>query len=366
MNFIKIGIPFLLLALVYSCKPDKQAQLAKLQKEHDNIAEQIKVLEKEVAGTDTTKDPKGKPVSVLELKPETFKHYIEIQGKLDAEENVAIVPEVGGNVTSVKVKVGDYVKQGQVLATIDNAGAHEQLQALETQYALVKETFEKQERLWNQKIGSEMQYLQAKTAKENLESQLAATRKQLDKFVLRAPINGSIGDVGARVGQLIAPPAIAFRIVNLSGLKVVADVAEAYANKISSGDDVLVFFPDLNKEIPAKISAASKYISPVNRTFQVEVRLGQGHDDFKANMIAVLKINDYKKNNTISVPINYIQNDNKGSYAMIADGGKAKKVYVRMGQTYNGVAEIVDGLKPGDKIITAGQLDLEDGQAIKI
>ncbi|NJO69265.1 MAG: efflux RND transporter periplasmic adaptor subunit, partial [Bacteroidetes bacterium] len=275
-----------------------------------------------------------------------------------------------GVVEVVNVVSGQNVSKGQVLASLNDAAVREQLKGLETQYQFVKETFEKQERLWNQKIGSEMQYLQAKSQKETLEAQIASTRKQMDMMTIKSPINGTVEDVAVKIGQSAMPQMPAFRVMNFSSLKVKADVAEAYARKINVGDEVIVFFPDLEKEVKAKVSTASRYINPVNRTFLVEVRLNAEKDGYKANMVAVLKINDYKAENAAVIPVNYIQTDSEGSYVFIAqNNGKtniAKKVEIEQGQSYNGMIEITEGLKTGDKIINAGYLDLEDGEEIKI
>jgi membrane fusion protein, multidrug efflux system len=367
--FKLLGI--VLIFSVAACSSDKKAELAKLLKERDEINIKIKGLQEDLAKTDTTLIQKNlKQVAITELQPSTFQHYIEVQGRLDGEENVDVYPEAMGAVEVVNVRNGDQVSKGQVLARLNDAAVREQLKGLETNYQFVKETFEKQERLWNQKIGSEMQYLQAKSQKESLEAQLAATRKQMDMMAIKSPINGTVEDVGVKLGQTANPAMPAFRVMNFGTLKVKADVAEAYARKINVGDEVIVFFPDLDKEVTAKVSTASRYINPINRSFQVEVRLVSGKEGYKANMVAVLKINDYKVDKANVIPVNYIQTDSEGSYVFIAENkGKttvAKKVDVKQGQSYNGMIEITEGLKPGDKVINAGYLDLENGEEVKI
>ncbi len=361
-----------LVVLVAACQPDKKAQLDQLKKQQAELSAKIKKLETEIAASDTSKkdDSKVRQVSSIDIKPETFKHYIEVQGRLDGEDNLDVYPEAMGIVESVNVSNGQAVSKGQVLARINDAAAREQLKGLETQYQFVKETFEKQERLWNQKIGSEVQYLQAKSQKESMESQIASVKKQIDMMTIKAPINGTVEDVSLKVGQTASPAMPAFRVMNFGSLKVKADVAEAYSSKINIGDDVIVFFPDLNKEIPAKVNTASRYINPINRTFQIEVRLNPEKNGYKANMVAVLKVIDYKANNAIVVPVNLIQTDPTGNFIYVVNNnGKeavAKKIYIKQGQSYNGTVEITDGLKAGDKVITSGYLDLEEGEAIKL
>lgn len=369
-------IYYRLLAVVLSvslaaCQPDKKAELAKLQKQHDELAAKIQKLQEEIAKTDTTvKVEKSVNVAVSTLKYSEFKHYIEVQGKLDGEENLDVYPEAMGVVEAVNVVTGQSVSKGQVLARLNDAAVREQIKGLETQYQFVKETFEKQERLWNQKIGSEIQYLQAKTQKEAVESQLASVRKQLDMMSIKAPISGTVEDVVVKLGQTASPSFPAFRVMNFSSLKVKADVAEAYARKINVGDEVLVYFPDLDREITARVTAASRYINPINRTFNVEVKINTEKDGFKANMVAVLKITDYRVAKTTVIPVNYIQTDPNGSFVFVAENknGKdvAKKIYVKQGQSYNGMIEITEGLKEGDRIISSGYLDLEEGEAVKL
>ena len=355
---------------VAACQSDKKAELASLMKKRDELDTKIQKLQEEIAATDTTATQKVRQVAVLELKPSTFQHYIEVQGRLDGEENVDVYPEAMGVIEAVNVVSGQRVSKGQVLARINDSGVREKLKGLETQYQLDKETFERQERLWNQKIGTELQYLQTKAKKDGTEAEIAATRKQLDMMAIKSPINGTVEEVGVKLGQTASPQLPAFRVLNFSSLKVKADVAEAYSNRINVGDNVIVYFPDLNKEIPSKISTSSRYINPLNRTFQVEVRLNSAADGFKANMVAVLKINDYKAANATVIPVNLIQTDPNGSFVYISENnGKqtiAKKTYVKQGQSYDGMIEITEGLKPGDKIISTSYQELEEGEAIKI
>lgn len=369
MNTKKM-IPFLLISAIaiFSCKQDKMAQLNKLRKQQDDISNEINKLKTEV--NDPEKALKTLRVTVAPVKPETFKHYIEVQGKLDGEDNVDVFPESQGVIDEVLVGVGQKVTKGQPLAHIDKGPARDQLKALQTQYDFAKETYEKQQRLWDQKIGSEIQYLQAKTNKEQLESQIAATSKQIDMMTIKAPIYGTVEEVNVKVGQFTSPamPTPPFRVLNFSTLKVKAEVAEAYSHKVNVGDAVLIYFPDLDKEISARISTVSRYINPTNRTFIVEVRINPENSGYKANMIAVLKINDYTADHAITVSVNYIQNDPNGDFVYVAqnNGSKnvAKKMFIEQGQSYNGMVEITKGLKSGDVIVTSGYLDLEPGEII--
>ncbi len=372
MKTIKLTITTLLIALaVVSCKQDKRAELEKLKNQQSEITDKIKKLELELGGP--TEDlSKILSVTTEDLKTTEFKHFIEVQGRLDGEENVDVQPEgAGGTVQSILVQTGQYVTKGQVLAKLKDAALQEQLKAMESNYALVKENFDRQQRLWDQKIGSEMQYLQAKSSKEALEGQIAAMNEQINMNSIKSPINGTVEEVNIKVGQISSPqmPIPAFRVVNFNTIKVKAEVAEAYSQKVGLGDPVNVIFPDLNRDIDTRITAVSRYINPTNRTFIVEVKLDPSKDGFKANMIAILKINDYKADKALSIPVKYIQTDPSGDFVYIAkaEGNKffARKSFVKQGQSYNGIVEITEGLKVGDKIITSGYLDIEEGEAIR-
>ncbi|MFN8257581.1 MAG: efflux RND transporter periplasmic adaptor subunit [Bacteroidales bacterium] len=372
MRTIKFIIPVLLVVLVLAaCQKDKKAELEKLKKEQKELAEKIAALETEL-GSDGKPKAKVLNVTVEELKPSEFKHFIEVQGRLDGEENVDVQPEgAGGTVHAILVQTGQYVSKGQVLAKLKDAALQEQLKAMETNYALVKENFDRQQRLWDQKVGSEMQYLKAKTDKEALESQIAALKEQINMNTIKSPINGTVEEINIKVGQISSPqlPTPAFRVVNFNTIKVKAEVAEAYSSKVSVGDPVTVNFPDLNRDVTAKVTAVSRYINPTNRTFIVEVKLDPSKDGYKANMIAVLKITDYTSAKALSIPVKYIQTDLTSDFIYIV-GVKdnttfAKKAYIKQGQSYNGIVEITEGLTEGDKIITSGYLDLEEGENIK-
>jgi membrane fusion protein, multidrug efflux system len=372
MNSFKLLIPIMVMAIVFSCKPDKKAELAKLKQQQSEISDKIKKLEEEL-GDSAKSLTKILKVGVTEVQSTAFKHYIEVQGRLDGEDNVEVQPEgAGGIVQAVLVTTGQAVSKGQVLARLNDAPLRDQLKALESSYQLAKENFERQQRLWNQKIGSEMQYLSAKSNKETLEGQIGALKEQINMASIKAPVNGTVEEVNVKMGQIASPqlPTPAFRIVNFSTVKIKAEVAEAYSQKINVGDNVVVYFPDLDKEINAKITSASRYINPVNRTFLVEAQISPEKNGFKANMMAVLKINDYAAEHTIVVPANYIQSDLQGNFVYVAEkeGNKsvAKKIFVEQGQSYNGMVEIIKGLKDGDKVITSGYLDLEEGVTVKI
>jgi len=356
---------------VAACGGNKEAKLETLKKQRDEIISKIEKLETEIAASadSTVKVGTSTFVSVEDIQSQPFNHYIEVQGKLDGDENLAISPEAMGNVVEVYAREGQHVSAGQVLARINDAAYQDQLKALQSTYDLALETFQKQENLWKQQIGSEIQYLQAKSTKEALESQIAGVKKQIDMMRIKSPISGTIEESLVKVGQAVSPSFPAFRVVNFSHLKVTADVAEAYTAKINIGDDVIVFLPDVKQEITAKVTFCSKYINPTNRTFAVEAQLKTVTDKLKANMISVLKINDYNAPKAFVLPINIVQTDNKGQYVLVAKQENnqyvARKQVIQTGQLYNGLAEIVSGLEPGQKVITSGYFNLNEGETVR-
>jgi RND family efflux transporter MFP subunit len=361
-------ISLALIILMVACHQDKQAELVKLKKDRDVLNEKIKTIEDELTKTDSSNLILGTRVAVTELKPSPFNHYIEVQGRVDGDENVNVSTQMGGIVNQIFVKEGDHVSKGQVLAKLDDKVLQRNMVELQTGYDFANSMYEKQKALWDQKIGSEVQYLTAKNNKEGLERRIATLKDQIAQMSITSPVDGNVEDIPLKIGQMMAPGIIAFRVVNFSTIKVMADIAEAYTSQVNNGDIVKVFFPDLKKEVIGKINFSSKFINPTNRTFSVTVRLADVDPNLKANMIAVLKINDYKNLNALVVPVNVVQTDQTGSYVAIAEkstkGNIVKKVEVTPGIIYNGLSEIKSGLKPGDKIITTGYLDLEDGQAI--
>jgi RND family efflux transporter MFP subunit len=361
------------LFMMFSCTGDKKAQLAKLKQQQTELSEKIKNLETEFqASKQDPLDPeKFKFVGVTEVKTDTFDHYIRVQGKLDGDQNAAVFAETSGTISARYADVGQKVVKGQVLAQIDDQQFRNQMESLETQYKFASDMFDKQKRLWDQKIGSEVQYMQSKTNKESLERQIASLNQQVEKFKIKSPIDGTIEECNIRVGGLVSPDprSAAYRVVAFKNLKVTAEVSEAYSNKVQPGDKLIVLFPDLNKQFETKVDFVSKYINPVNRTFIIETRILNGIQDMKANMIAIIQINDYHSNNSILVPMNVIQTDQTGSYVYIVRPkdkfSTAVKQPVVIGNSYNGVAEITRGLTVGDKVISAGYQQLIDGEYIR-
>lgn len=349
---------------------DKQADLTKLKKQRDELNVKIKAIEDELALKGGNAEKKLTDVVVTEVQPSAFEHYLEVQGKVDGEDNLAVSAQMNGVITAVYVKEGDMVKKGQVMAQIDNSVLKQQLEGVKTQLSFATNLYNKQKALWEKQIGSEVQYLSAKNNKESIEANLSALNDQMEMTRIKSPINGTVEEVNLKLGQMAAPGMPAIRVVNFSSVKILADISEAYAPKVKTGNKVLVNFPDFNTEIEGKIQFTSKYINPVNRTFQTEVRLGPGKVDYRANMMAVVKINDYSNPSAIVIPVSLVRESVTGKYIYLAheeNGGMvARRQIVTVGNTYNGMAEITSGLTKGDKVITAGYNSLVEGQLLKI
>jgi membrane fusion protein (multidrug efflux system) len=346
--------------------PDKKAELEKLKKQRSELDTKIAALQGEIAKTDTSAGPNEKLAEVIAtpLAPQIFKTYIEVQGKIDADESVSLSSEMPGTVTKVNVKVGEEVTKGQVLAETDSRALEQSISDLQTNADLVNQMYEKQKALWDQKIGSEVQYLQAKTQKESMEKKMSGLREQIRMSKVISPINGTVDGVNIKIGQAIMPGMPAISVINFSNLKVKADVAESYAARIKNNNEVKVIFPDTKDTITTKVHYASRGINALTRTFSVEVLLENGKE-YHPNMVARLKINDYQSPKpVIVIPVKYIQRGTDESYVMVDENGKAVKKVIKTGKEYNGNAEVIEGLKEGDMLITAGYDLVNEGEKV--
>lgn len=352
----------------------KKKELSEAKTTVKELTAKITTLEREIAKLDTSFKvaEKVKLITVDSLVKQDFKHFIEVQGTVDAEENVTALPQQPGIVTAIYVKEGDRVTKGQVLGLTETTGSMEAaIATIQTQYDLAKTAFEKQERLWNQKIGSEIQYLSAKTQKEALEKQIAAQRTQLEMTKIKAPINGTVDNVNLKIGDMAIGSQLmpGIRIINNNRLAVKAKLADSDFGKIKQGDKVELEFPDINKSTTATVSYVSQTIDPRSRTFEVEVKLNNAGNQYGANMIAKLKINDATYKKVLLVPTNVIQKNEEGEYVLTAvtENGKtiAKKNMIKKGAEYNGRTVVEEGLAEGDRIITFGYTEVVDGQRIE-
>ena len=348
-----------------------RAKKSELSDEQAKIAGQIDRLDEAIKKLD--KNRRMDLVSVQPVTDTLFKHYAEVQGNVATDENIIIYPEFSGILTNVMVNEGDRVSKGQVLAKIDEGGLQNELAQLEAQERLAKTTYERQERLWEQNIGSEMQYLEAKTNYEALQSSVNRLKSQLDKTIVRAPFSGVVDDVISEQGEVVNPGQNQlFRLISLNNMYVEADVPENYLNKVSKGTDVKVSIGSVGREFEGKISQVGNNINPNNRTFSIQVKVPNKNDLIKPNQIATIKLNDYTSENAIVIPESSIQKNAMGESIVYilekendSNTGTAKKVVVETGLVYNDSIEIKEGLQPGQILITDGSKNLRDGQEVK-
>ncbi len=363
-------------ALLSACGGEKKTDLAgkkdeltKLKTEQAELTTKIRTLEGEVAKLDPKKkeEARVKDVVVSPVTTSTFKRYVELQGTIDAKNNVQVTPKSGGAVTAVYVVEGSSVRAGQLLARIDDQILRTSVEEIKTQLALANTVFEKQANLWKQQIGTEIQYLQAKSNKESIERRLATVNSQLSQSNVTAPISGVVDKVFAKVGSTAGPGVPMFQVVNLSQLKVMAKVADTYAGSVRKGDEVIVRFPDINREMKTRINFVSTTVDPLSRTFTIEAPL-PSDNSLKPNMLAQIKINDLSKSNALVINQNLIQNTETGQlvYVAVNEGGKkvAKSRKVTTGSSYGGQIEITAGLQAGDQLVTQGYQELTDGTPI--
>jgi membrane fusion protein (multidrug efflux system) len=373
-NLYSLAIAFVIAGLLAACsaaskEDDKQARLDKLKKEQLDLGKEIKKLEEQIAKENPdAKKVKAKDVGVQTVTPKAFDHFVQTQGHIESENNILVSAKVPGVVTQVMVTEGQQVSKGQVLAQLDNSVMVSNIQSMESQLELAKTVFERQEKLWSQKIGTEVQYLQAKTNKESLEKQLASLREQNDMYRIKAPITGTVDDIQAKVGQAVQPGMPAFRVMNASDLKLQANVSEAYVTSVKKGNKVLISIPEIKKEIVGTVSFVGNNIDPLSRTFSVEVKVNS-QGDLRPNMSAIVKVVFSTVDKAIVVPVNIIQSLNGEKIVYVAekkgDTTVATKKVVTIDGVYNNQAQ-VQGLNAGDQVITIGYQGLNDGEAIKI
>lgn len=347
-----------------------RAKKSELTSKQTELKAEIEKLNSEIEKLDTVS--RSILVSVEKLKDTVFKHYVEIQGDVETDKNIIIYPEFSGILSRIYIKEGEAVRKGQILAKIDDGGLSSQLAQSVTQLALAKTTFERQGRLWDQKIGSEIQFLEAKTNFDAMKNSVNQLRAQLAKTTIKAPFSGTIDKVFSDQGEVVSPGANQlFRLVNLDDMYIVADVPENYLGKVKKGSDVKVNLTSIGKEFEGKVEKVSNYINPNNRSFEIRVSVPNSNGEVKPNLIATVKLNDYTATNAIVIPQNILQENSKGekiAYVFKSkDGNKgvAQKTLVETGLSYDNKIEIIKGLESGQTIVVEGSRTIRDGQEVK-
>jgi len=350
-----------------------RAKHVEISKQHKALEMQLNSLDSIIALLDDS--AKLPLVTTIQVHPQKFNHYLELQGDVMTKQNVLIYPEMAGTLNQVYVKEGQKVAKGQILASIDDGGLSNQLAQLKTQAELSRTTFERQKRLWEQNIGSEIQYLQAKTTYEAQQSAVKQMESQVAKSTIRAPFAGIIDDVIKDQGTVIAPGAGSevFRIVNLSNMYVEVEVPESHLPNVTPGKDVKIFFPVLGDSVAAKIRETGNFINPSNRSFTAEIPVPSHDGKIKPNLTARVMINDYTSEDAILIPQSILSENAEGEqyvYLVAADSIEnepvAKKVVITTGKTQGDFVEVLSGINSGDAIIDEGARSVKEGQKVKI
>ncbi|MDG2193693.1 MAG: efflux RND transporter periplasmic adaptor subunit [Polaribacter sp.] len=350
-----------------------KAKKAELEAHQQGLTAQLSQLSEKLDALDTHK--KTPLVSTFLAKEEVFVHYLELQGSVQTKQNVLVYPEMPGILELVYVKEGQSVKKGEVLATINDGGLSQKLTQLETQTALAKTIFERQKRLWSQKIGSEIQYLQSKANYETQANAIEQLKKQLKKAVVSAPFDGVIDAVFKEEGTVVAPGRAAeiFRIVNLSNMYISTDVPERYIASIKKNKKVRVNFPILGESVHSTIRQVGSFINPNNRSFKIEVPVANKSGNIKPNLTARLHVNDYTNHKAILIPQSIISENAKGEqFIYVVKNKKANKeavaqrVIIKTGKTQGDVIEVLANLPVGTEIIQEGARSVNNGQTLRV
>jgi len=370
-------------AMLVACggKPEgdvatKHADLDRLKERYKATADSIKAIEEWLVEHDTTMRRNLSVITSVAVAATPFTHFVDVHGNVRADKAAALFSN-GGRVRKIHVGPGDRVGQGDLIITIDNNLAAEQIQQAEAAYELARTAFEKQQTLWNQKIGSEMQFLQAKSQKEQAEAGLSAMREQQRLTNITAPFAGTVDDIMVRVGDMTSPMQAAARVVDLSGVQLEADVPESYLRTVRTGAPVKVSFPSVSDStLNAKIDHVGEYIDPSNRTSKVTVRVPQGEKMMRPNLLSDISIQDYHSDSALVVPSRAVLQDVKGNnYIFVLDRTKgeeaqARKVMVKRVSEYRGSLSIMPvdagALKGGERIVDEGAKNVTDGLTVRI
>jgi RND family efflux transporter MFP subunit len=360
----------------------KRAERDSLKTVYENVGKQLKKVEDWLSLNDSTANRSLPLVTAETLRDTSFTHYIDVHGVVKADESAALFPLAGGRVASIRVKAGDKVREGEVLATMDNDMVAKQIAQAQAGADLARTTYEKQKNLWDQHIGSEIQYLQAKTQKEQAEAGLATLKEQQRLSNVIAPFDGVVDEVMARVGDATAPNMPVLRVVNLTGIQIEADVSEAYLKRVKAGTPTTVVFPGLNESFTAPLTHVGEYIDPANRTFKVNLRAPKSEGYMRPNLLGDLSIQDAHTDSALVVPSQTVLEDVNGkSYLFVLgpapqgtnvqpDEAVAHKVFVERAEEYHGntrVSSVKPGeLKSGDRVVNEGAANVSDGQTVRV
>lgn len=368
-EILKYSIALILVFAIASCGSEqvelsKEDTLKKLEIEKLGIEKKIMALKSELG---VKEEIKSIPVQTEMVKSSQFKRFVNLQGIVESDHNVLLAPKTNGVVTSVKVKEGQYVNKGDLLLTLDNAILNKQIEEVEHQLNFANTLFEKQERIWKKKVGSEVQYLEAKNNKENLENRLNTLKEQSDMSRLYAPFSGVIDMISPKVGEAAMAGMGAIRLVSQKNLKIRIDYSEAYSSNFKKGDMVEISFPDLKLDkMNFKISSISQSIDSKNRSVTAYVEIPSKYKEIKPNMICVARLNDYTRDSAMVVPVNLIQKEKDEEFVLLNNNSKVIKRKVKTGPSYKNSILVESGLNEGDELITVGFQSVNEGDDVLI
>ncbi|MFZ6050650.1 efflux RND transporter periplasmic adaptor subunit [Halocola ammonii] len=339
-----------------------------LKEEKTELTEEIEKIEKLLAKKDTTEELTE--VTSMSVSPSMFHHFFTVQASLEATKNAQVYPETQGRVIDIRKQEGDKLRKGDVIMELDTELIEKNIAEVQTNLDLAKDVFQRQKRLWDQNIGSEMQYLEAKNRKEQLENTLATLREQRNKALVRAPFSGVLDKIVPKIGEMANPAMPVARVVNLEDVYLTADISERYMGRIEVGDSVRVTFPEIDT-VKTVITRIGNYIDPANRSFEITVQVPNKEKKLKPNMLAEVKINDYTLDSAITIPSSIIQQDTRGRKFVYTakkeeDGYLVEKQFVEAGRYYEGQMVILSGLKAGDEVLDKGSRKVVDGQMVNI
>lgn len=341
---------------------EKEAQLVQYKQELHELTQKINALEKELQDG---KEIEYVNVKVTEIQPQLFEHFIEVTGNVEADQEVNVSAEGSGKIIDILVKEGQRVEKGTALAILNTEILDQTISELKIGLDLATTTFERQKNLWEQKIGSELQYLQAKSNKESLESRLESLQAQKDMTIVKSPVSGVVDVIYQKKGEIASPQMPFAKVVNIEKVKIYAEVSESYLTKLDRGDEVVVNFPALNKQVVASIDLIGNYINPNNRTFRIRINLDNRSNMIKPNLLSIVKIRDYVAKDAIVVPSLLVKQDFKGEYTFVSKDGIAEKVYVKTGVSNNNMVEVLEGLNASNLVISEGYNQVVSGTHVK-
>jgi len=377
MKLLKTKLTSILLCLVLSCDnySNKASTVQELEiskktliRQIDSLGILLKEIEQNISKLDTNK--RLLMVTALSTKKKKFEHYIDVQGIVESDESVELFPEQGGTVSNIYVKEGQRVKRGQTLIQIDDSLIKSTIAETQTQLDLATTTFKRQKRLWNQNIGSEIQYLQAKAKKEGLENKIKSLKVQAQKLKIVAPFTGTVDEVFNKIGGLAAPLFPSVRVVNLDRIHIESEITETYLKSIDTGTKVELFFPSLGNKIKAKINQVGNFINPDNRSFKIRINIKNKDNELKPNLLADLKINDFEETGIV-IPSKLIQKDRLGNsfvYTLqkVKDNYNVKKSYIKEKMTYNNESFISEGLNEDVLVVDKGSRLIKEGEIVTL